>query len=80
MLAAVARTAVRRPIARSFQTSAPSRSASHGEYHHLPFAWPHSSSARTKFAVSIGSFLGLGFAIPFVAAGFQLQKSGAGTA
>ncbi|KAK7049610.1 hypothetical protein VNI00_005641 [Paramarasmius palmivorus] len=78
MLAAVTRTAIRRPIARSFQTSAPSRSA-HGEYHHLPFAWPHSPSARKIFAASITSFLGLGFALPFIAAGFQIKKSSGGT-
>ncbi|KIK65356.1 hypothetical protein GYMLUDRAFT_38804 [Collybiopsis luxurians FD-317 M1] len=49
--------------------------STHGEYHHLPFAWPHDKKAG--FAIKLVAYLGLGFAIPFVAGAWQLRKSGA---
>ncbi|KAI9574579.1 hypothetical protein HD554DRAFT_2166053 [Boletus coccyginus] len=47
----------------------------HGEYHHLPFAFP--GKKRTAFGVKLSLFLISGFSIPFAAAAFQLKKSGA---
>ncbi|KAJ3766363.1 hypothetical protein FB446DRAFT_653929 [Lentinula raphanica] len=44
--------------------------SSHGDYHHLPFAWPHDKKA--SFAIKLTAYLGLGFAIPFVAGAYQL--------
>ncbi|KAF9263494.1 hypothetical protein L218DRAFT_901614 [Marasmius fiardii PR-910] len=75
MFAVISRSVIRSPLSRSFRTSAPSRSAAHDEYHHLPFAWPHSASSRTIFGASLVAFLGLGFATPFLAAKYQIQKS-----
>ncbi|KAG2754673.1 hypothetical protein P692DRAFT_20844905 [Suillus brevipes Sb2] len=48
---------------------------SHGEYHHLPFEWP--GKKRLSFGIKLTTFLAVGFSIPFVAAKFQLNKSGA---
>ncbi|KAG2135921.1 uncharacterized protein EDB93DRAFT_1254166 [Suillus bovinus] len=45
----------------------------HGEYHHLPFAWP--GKKRVSFGIKLTAFLVTGFSIPFVAAKFQLNKS-----
>ncbi|KAJ3999518.1 hypothetical protein F5050DRAFT_1737452 [Lentinula boryana] len=47
----------------------------HGEYHHLPFAWPHDK--KTSFALKLTAYLGFGFAIPFIAGAYQLKKAGA---
>ncbi|KAJ3894580.1 hypothetical protein GG344DRAFT_73883 [Lentinula edodes] len=47
----------------------------HGEYHHLPFAWPHDKKA--SFALKLTAYLGIGFAIPFIAGAYQLKKGGA---
>jgi len=49
--------------------------SSHGDYHHLPFAWPHDKKA--SFAIKLAAYLGLGFSIPFIAGAWQLKKSGA---
>ncbi|KAF5393686.1 hypothetical protein D9757_000108 [Collybiopsis confluens] len=45
----------------------------HGEYHHLPFAWPHNKKA--SFAVKLVAYVGVGFALPFAAGAWQLSKS-----
>ncbi|KAG2146739.1 hypothetical protein DEU56DRAFT_153127 [Suillus clintonianus] len=47
----------------------------HGEYHHLPFQWP--GKKRLAFGIKLTAFLTVGFSIPFAAAKFQLNKSGA---
>ncbi|KAJ4466504.1 hypothetical protein J3R30DRAFT_2269729 [Lentinula aciculospora] len=47
----------------------------HGEYHHLPFAWPHDKKA--SFALKLVAYLGFGFSIPFIAGAYQLKKAGA---
>jgi len=47
----------------------------HGEYHHLPFAFP--GKKRAAFGIKLSLFLITGFSIPFAAAAFQLKKSGA---
>ncbi|KAF9075930.1 hypothetical protein BDP27DRAFT_1256859 [Rhodocollybia butyracea] len=63
-------------LKRQLHTSNVARSG-HGEYHHLPFAWPHTNSkTKTSFAIKLTAYLGLGFSIPFIAASYQLKKSG----
>ncbi|OBZ71924.1 hypothetical protein A0H81_08286 [Grifola frondosa] len=52
--------------------AAPSRSM-HGEYKHLPFEYKNKGAFGTKLAVYMLS----GFILPFVAAGYQLNKSAA---
>jgi len=47
----------------------------HGEYHHLPFAFP--GKKRLAFGAKLSLFLLTGFSIPFSAATYQLKKSGA---
>ncbi|KAG9317558.1 hypothetical protein JVU11DRAFT_1765 [Chiua virens] len=47
----------------------------HGEYHHLPFAFPGKN--RAAFGIKLSIFLISGFSIPFAAAAYQLKKSGA---
>ncbi|KAG7097059.1 hypothetical protein E1B28_004447 [Marasmius oreades] len=79
MLTTLSRSVIRSPLSRSFRTSAPSCSAAHGGYHHLPFSWPHTPSSRKIFGASIVAFLGLGFAVPFLAARYQLNKTLAST-
>ncbi|TFK55754.1 hypothetical protein OE88DRAFT_1804560 [Heliocybe sulcata] len=46
----------------------------HGPEHSVPFSF----SRKPAFATKVALYLGFGFSIPFVAAVFQLQKSGAG--
>ncbi|KAE9410382.1 hypothetical protein BT96DRAFT_1011933 [Gymnopus androsaceus JB14] len=47
----------------------------HGEYHHLPFAWP--GDKKAGFAIKLVAYLGFGFSIPFIAGFYQIKKSGA---
>ncbi|KAG5716535.1 hypothetical protein E4T56_gene16325 [Termitomyces sp. T112] len=58
--------------ARSFHTTSVARS-DHGHYHHLPFQFPGKNKA--PFAAKVFVYLATGFAIPFVAAKWQLTKS-----
>ncbi|KAF8138576.1 hypothetical protein EV363DRAFT_1394018 [Boletus edulis] len=58
------------------RVASPARHAhGHGEYHHLPFAFP--GKKRAAFGIKLSLFLLSGFSIPFAAAAFQLKKSGA---
>ncbi|GLB33717.1 putative cytochrome c oxidase subunit VIIc [Lyophyllum shimeji] len=59
--------------ARSFHTTAVARSEEHAHYHHLPFQFP--GEKKGIFAAKLIAFLGTGFAIPFLAAKWQLHKS-----
>ncbi|KAF5321591.1 hypothetical protein D9619_000463 [Psilocybe cf. subviscida] len=75
MLSAVARPALRSQTlvrARGFHASRVAKSADH-DYHHLPFAWPEN---KISFGVKVSAYLITGFAIPFVAAAYQLKKAG----
>ncbi|KII94733.1 hypothetical protein PLICRDRAFT_47753 [Plicaturopsis crispa FD-325 SS-3] len=49
-------------------------SSGHGEYHHLPFAWP--GQKKAKFGAKVTVLLATGFGLPFFAAYLQLRKSG----
>ncbi|KAF9247215.1 hypothetical protein BU15DRAFT_70049 [Melanogaster broomeanus] len=58
------------------RVAAPARYAhGHGDYHHLPFAFPGKN--RAAFGAKLTVFLLTGFSIPFAAVFFQLKKSGA---
>ncbi|KAJ7591158.1 hypothetical protein C8J56DRAFT_1047371 [Mycena floridula] len=59
--------------ARGFHSSALARSGA--DYHHLPFAIPKNQQSRAFFAAKLVSYVGLGFAIPFIAGFYQLNKS-----
>ncbi|KAF8558885.1 hypothetical protein OG21DRAFT_1493718 [Imleria badia] len=66
---------IRSQVAR-LRVASPARYAhGHGEYHHLPFAFPGKN--RAVFGIKLSLFLISGFSIPFAAAAFQLKKSGA---
>ncbi|KAF9534829.1 hypothetical protein CPB83DRAFT_888789 [Crepidotus variabilis] len=58
--------------ARSFHASARSSSA-HGDYHHLPFAFP--GNKKIAFGVKLTTYLVVGFSIPFAASWWQIEKS-----
>ncbi|RDB22681.1 hypothetical protein Hypma_010294 [Hypsizygus marmoreus] len=64
--------AVRQVRARAFHTTGPVR-APHGEYHHLPFAWP--GNKKAAFGAKVFLYLITGFSIPFIATKYQLIKS-----
>ncbi|KIK99244.1 hypothetical protein PAXRUDRAFT_132487 [Paxillus rubicundulus Ve08.2h10] len=67
---ALASQSLRSQVAR-VRVAAPARYAhGHGEYHHLPFAFP--GKKRAAFGVKLSLFLISGFSIPFAAAAFQL--------
>ncbi|KAI9001161.1 hypothetical protein BD414DRAFT_532938 [Trametes punicea] len=51
--------------------AAPLRSM-HGEYKHIPFSY----DKKSTFGLKVASYLIGGFSIPFVAAYYQLSKSG----
>ncbi|KAG8218740.1 hypothetical protein J3R82DRAFT_4410 [Butyriboletus roseoflavus] len=58
------------------RVTSPARYAhGHGEYHHLPFAFP--GKKRAAFAIKLSLFLLSGFSIPFAAVTYQLKKAGA---
>ncbi|CDR38665.1 CYFA0S02e04302g1_1 [Cyberlindnera fabianii] len=70
-----ARQVARATARRNFSASA--KSAAHfkeGVYENIPFKV---HNRRIPFAVLHFSFFGLAFAIPFVACGVQLKRSGA---
>ncbi|KAF9482484.1 hypothetical protein BDN70DRAFT_875049 [Pholiota conissans] len=70
----LARSALRQQTlvrARGFHASRVSRSA-HDDYHHLPFAFPENKGI---WGAKVASYLIFGFSIPFIAAGYQMQKS-----
>ncbi|KIM46274.1 hypothetical protein M413DRAFT_441358 [Hebeloma cylindrosporum] len=62
--------------ARAFHASGPARSV-HGDYHHLPFAWP--GDKKFSFGVKVSAYLALGFSLPFFASWYQLKKSAGGS-
>ncbi|KDR83837.1 hypothetical protein GALMADRAFT_133240 [Galerina marginata CBS 339.88] len=59
--------------ARGFHASKVARS-DHGHYHHLPFQFP--GEKKFAFGVKLCAYLGVGFAIPFIASAYQLKKAG----
>ncbi|KAN0097357.1 hypothetical protein V8E55_001803 [Tylopilus felleus] len=74
MMLARAPLSVRSQVTR-LRVASPARYAhGHGEYHHLPFAFPKN---RAAFGIKLSLFLISGFSIPFAAAAFQLKKAGA---
>ncbi|KAI0649981.1 hypothetical protein C8Q79DRAFT_941801 [Trametes meyenii] len=52
--------------------TAPIRSVHGGEYKHIPFDY----DKKGVFGAKVASYLIFGFSIPFVAAYYQLSKSG----
>jgi len=62
--------------ARAFHASGPARSA-HGDYHHLPFAWP--GNKKLSFGAKVSAYLLLGFSLPFFSSLYQLKKSAGGS-
>ncbi|KAF9226466.1 hypothetical protein BS17DRAFT_775669 [Gyrodon lividus] len=66
----LASQSLRSQVAR-VRVAAPARYVhGHGEYHHLPFAFP--GKKRAAFGVKLSLFLLSGFSIPFAASAFQL--------
>ncbi|KAH0840027.1 hypothetical protein J3R83DRAFT_991, partial [Lanmaoa asiatica] len=61
---------LRSPVVRLRVTSPARYAHGHGEYHHLPFAFPGKN--RAAFGIKLSLFLLSGFSIPFTAVAFQL--------
>ncbi|MCF1423289.1 cytochrome c oxidase VIIc family protein, partial [Mangrovimonas sp. AS18] len=65
----IVRAPLRQLAVRRF-AAVPSRGM-HGEYKHIPFDYKN----RAAFATKLTAYLATGFAIPFIAAFYQLSKS-----
>ncbi|EJT97650.1 cytochrome c oxidase subunit VIIc [Dacryopinax primogenitus] len=74
----IARAAIRPVASRAVARSAVQSRGLHVEntvYNNMPFSYKN----KRVFAVKMSLFLGVGFALPFIAAAYQLKKSGGTT-
>ncbi|EMD41085.1 hypothetical protein CERSUDRAFT_91843 [Gelatoporia subvermispora B] len=74
ILARSAAPAARRALIRPRQQVRFSHGHGHEEYEHMPFDYKN----KRVFGLKVATYLATGFSIPFVAAWYQLSKSGAG--